>query len=185
VVEHSVISARGPTEAFTGQPEFYRWLLDHPVQAMRAWRRLGAQCAELHDIGPGGFSWNDGHGSEIRWQTVHEDGALRIWYADGKVRPGLLMPAVPVRLVAVLRHGNRCDGRDRGLLYHQADVFLASESKTLAVAIRMMGASAPRIAEQGLGQLELFFSGLVWYADQHPERMAELLEKSPENRPTR
>jgi hypothetical protein len=187
VVEHPVLAAQGPTEAFTGQVEFYRWLLDHPVQGMRAWRRLGAQCADLRDTGPGGFGWTDGHGSEIRWQTAFEGGGVRIWYAEGKVRPGLLMPPVPVQLVAVLRHGDRCEGNARGLIYHQADVFLASDSRTLALAMRMLGASAPRIAEQGLGQLELFFSGLVWYADQHPERMAKLLDenRAAEDRPTR
>jgi hypothetical protein len=40
---------------------------------------------------------------------------------------------------------------------------------------RLLGPSAPRLAEQYLGQLQLFFSALVWYLDQHPERAAGLL----------
>jgi hypothetical protein len=41
-----------------------------------------------------------------------------------------------------------------------------------------MGTSTTKAAEQGLTQLQLFFSALSWYLDQHPERaqriMAEL-----------
>jgi len=39
----------------------------------------------------------------------------------------------------------------------------------------MMGASANRIAEQGLQQLQYFFSALSWYLDRHPEQAGALL----------
>ena len=42
--------------------------------------------------------------------------------------------------------------------------------ETHALAARLLGPSMPRMAEQYLGQLEMFFSALVWYIDQHPER---------------
>jgi hypothetical protein len=66
---------------------------------------------------------------------------------------------------------------ERTLIYHQAYVFLYADSKAAAVALHMLGASAPRMAEQSLGQLELFFSGMVWYLEQHPERTEKLLGK--------
>ena len=34
---------------------------------------------------------------------------------------------------------------------------------------------APRLAEQFLGQIEVFFSGITWYLEQHPERSDRLL----------
>jgi hypothetical protein len=61
------------------------------------------------------------------------------------------------------------------MLFHQADVFLQTDSKTAVLMTRMLGASVPRIAEQCLSQLETFFSGLVWYVDHHPERAEKLL----------
>jgi hypothetical protein len=175
MLEHPTVFGRGPAEAFAGQAELYEWLLDHPDKGVQAWRRLGARCTEITDQGEGKFAWTDGHGSEIRWHTIYQNAALRVWLAEGKVRPGLLLPAVPVQMIVVLRHGKRPDGPDRTLIYHQASIFLLTDSKTATLATRLLGPSAPRIAEQCLGQMETFFSALVWYLGQHPERTEKLL----------
>jgi hypothetical protein len=175
VLDGPTLYTRGPAEAFTGQADFYDWLLDHPDRGVHAWRRLGARCQSISDKGNGSFVWTDGHGSEIRWQTAYNCDSLRVWYADGKVRPALLMPPVPVKLVVLLRHGKRPEGDERTLIFHQADVFMQTDSKTAVLMTKMLGSSAPRIAEQCLSQLETFFSGLVWYIDHHPDRAEKLL----------
>jgi hypothetical protein len=178
VIERPTLFSHGPAEAFAGRPALYRWLLDHPDRAIVAWRKLGATCTEITGCGAGQFIWKDGQGSEINWQTIHDSPSLRIWYAEGHMRPGVLLPAVPVKAVLLLRHGHRPDGPSRMLIFHQADVFLQTDSKTAALLAQMVGASAPCLAEQGLGQVEMFFSALVWYLGQHPERMERLLATS-------
>ncbi len=175
VVERPTLFGHGPAEAFAGRPELYLWLLDHPDRAVTAWRRLGATCTEITERGPGRFVWKDVDGSEIHWQTAYATNVLRVWYAEGKVRPGPLLPLVPVKAVLLLRHGDRPDGPGRTLIFHQADVFLQTDSKTASLLTQAMGPSAPRLAEQGLGQVEMFFSGLVWYLDKHPERIHPVL----------
>ena len=52
---------------------------------------------------------------------------------------------------------------------------MQTDSKTAVLMTKMLGSSAPRIAEQCLSQLETFFSGLVWYIDHHPDRAEKLL----------
>jgi hypothetical protein len=177
VIEQPTLFGQGPAEAFGGDPALYRWLLDHPDRAVLAWRRLGARCSTISVRPDGTFVWSDEHGSEIRWKTVYDKPALRIWYAEGKVNPALL-PCIPVRIVVVLRHGERQDGNTQTLIYHQAHVFLQSDSRAAALVNRLLGSSVPRLAEQYVGQLEMFFSGLVWYLDHHPERSEKLLATS-------
>jgi hypothetical protein len=174
-VQKPTLFSLGPAESFAGSPKLYRWLLDHPDRGVQAWRRLGAHCMDITARGDGSFGSADGHGSEVHWQTIHDGTNVRVWYAAGKMRPGLLLPALPFQAVLVLRHGLREDGPEHALIFHQADVFVHTDSKTAAVLAKMLGTSAPRLAEQALGQLELFFSGLVWYFDQHPERADKLL----------
>jgi hypothetical protein len=179
VIERPTLFSHGPAEAFTGWPALYHWLLDHPDRAVAAWRRLGATCADITDHGGGRFAWNDGQGSEIHWQTIYNCPALRVWYAEGHMRPGPLLPALSVKAVVVLRHGDRPDGPGRMLIFHQADVFLQTDSKAAALLAQVLGASATDMAQQGLGQLEMFFSALVWYFGQHPDRAARLLAATP------
>ena len=40
----------------------------------------------------------------------------------------------------------------------------------------MLGASAPHLAEQYVGQMEMFFGALAWYLDQHPEQAEVMLK---------
>src|SRR5207302_2040218 len=102
-IEKPTLFSQGPVEAFACQPQMYYWLLEHPDRGVLAWRRLGAQCVMISERGTGRFGWTDEHGSDLQWETVYISDKSRIWYAEGKVRPGLLMPLVPVKALVVLR----------------------------------------------------------------------------------
>jgi hypothetical protein len=153
----------------------YYWFLNHPDRAVTAWRRLGAVCLNITDRGGGRFGWADDQGNDLWWEAVYDGPGVRVWYAQGKVKPSAVLPPVPVRAVVVLRH-SRLREQDGGtLMFQQADVFAQTDSRTAALATRLMGPSAPRMAEQGVAQMQLFFSALAWYCQRHPERTAALL----------
>ncbi len=167
--------AQGPAECFICDPARYHWFLDHPDRAVVAWRRLGAKCVDIQDRGNGRFGWSDTLGSDISWTTVYRDAHMRVWYAEGKVRPGTLLPFLPVRAVVVLRYAEEYDQTGTSFLRHQAELFLHTDSKTAAVAARLVGVSAPRLGEQYVAQLEMFYSALSWYVSQHPRQAEALL----------
>lgn len=175
VMKEPTLSVHGPAEVFHGRPAMYQWLLDHPDQGVLIWRRLGAQCLDVTRISEDRFGWSDGRGSAVAWQTVHRGPHVRVWYAEGSGRPAPVLPAVPVRAVVVLRYEDARDAGGRSVIRHQADLFLQTDSKTAALVTRLLGPSAPRLAEQGVAQMELFFSALVWYLDRHPDRVDALL----------
>jgi hypothetical protein len=174
VVEQPTLSTRGPVEVFTCQPAVYHWLLDHPDQTVRLWRGLGAKATEIQDRGNGVFGWQDGHGGDVHWETVLRGPRQRVWYAEGQVRPGALLPTVPVQAVAVLdiTEGHDADGRPA--LRHQMSLLVHTDSQAIALAARLLGASAPHVAEQYVGQMEMFFAAMAWYLDQHPEQAERL-----------
>jgi hypothetical protein len=176
VMDHPSLTSRGQTEIFNGEPKLYQWFLDHPDRAAGAWKRLGAKVADISDRGNGVFGWSDAQGSEIRWQAVYRGQRMRVWYAEGKVRPGALLPLVSVQAVVVLRYTESRDADGRPIIRHQAELMLHTDSKAMSLATRLFGASAPRLAEQYVSQVETFFSALSWYLDQHPERREKLLE---------
>jgi hypothetical protein len=175
IVEQATLSARGPSEEFNGKLAVYQWLMDHPDHASRAWRRLGTPCLEITDRGNGWFGWAEEHGSDVSWQTIYSDAHVRVWYAQGSVRPGVLFPSVPVRVVAVMHYDEHADAQGRTRLQQHADLFMQTDSKTMAVVLRLIGPSLPAVTEQCVGQLELFFSALTSYLARHPEQAQELL----------
>jgi len=176
VLEKSMLTGKGPAETFNGRPEHYAWFLDHPDRAVIAWRRLGAKCVSISARGNGKFSWEDEYGSEVIWETVYKAQGIHIWFAEGKVRPGPLLPLFPVKIVLVLRHHDSRAPDGAPVMVHQTDLFIQTDSKTAALMTRMLGPTANRVTEQGLSQLQLFFSGLSWYLDRHPDRTEALLK---------
>lgn len=175
VLEHPTLSTRGQPETFNGEPTVYQWFLDHPDRAAAAWKRLGAKVADISDRGNGVFGWSDAQGSDVRWETVYRGPRMRVWHAEGKVRPGALLPLVAVQAVVVLRYSESRDTDGRPVLRHQAELTLHTDSKAMSLAARLFGASAPRLAEQYVSQVEMFFSALSWYVAQHPEKAEKLL----------
>lgn len=175
VLDKPILSGRGPAESFACHPEQYSWFLDHPDRAVVAWRRLGAKCVSINPRPDGKFSWADEYGSEVVWETAYQGPGVRVWYATGKVCPGPRLPLVPMKAVVVMRHYDSRDPDGSAVMHHQCDLFVQTDSKTAAVMARMLGPSATRALEQGLSQLQLFFSGLSWYLDRHPEQTERLL----------
>jgi hypothetical protein len=179
-VEKATLFTQGPVEAFACQPAVYYWLLQHPDRGVLAWRRLGAQCVMISERGPGRFGWTDEHGSDLQWETVYASNDRHIWYAEGKVRPGLLLPLVSVKALVVLRFAEQ-DGQVANggkMMQHQADMFLYTDSTGAALAAKLFGAAAPRMAEQCVSQMETFFSGMAWFVHRYPERAAGLFGSS-------
>jgi len=183
VLEQPTLFAHGPAEVFRARASFYRWLLDHPDRAVQMWHRLGARCITISDRGGGKFGWKDGQGTDISWQTIHSAPGLQVWYAEGIATPGPVLPAVPLRAVVILRYAETSalspllEGQARGrtLMFHQAEVFVQTDSQTAALVTKLLGSSAPKLAQQCIGQMEMFFSALAWYVERHPERAETLL----------
>jgi hypothetical protein len=174
IVEQPTLFASAPSEDFNGPPGVYQWLLDHPDRAAMAWHRLGSPCLEITDHGAGWFGWTDQQGSELRWETVYRTPQVRVWYAEGKAKPGMLIPPMAVRAVVVMHHGTYTDSTGRPRVCHQSDLYFQTDSRTAAVLARLLGSTAPRLAEQCVTQMQIFFSALTRYVDRHPER-AEML----------
>ena len=178
-LDRPTFTARGPEETFACCPAQYHWLLDHPDRAGLGWRRLGARCVEITDRGDGRFGWADTEGSDVSWTTVYRDARMRVWYAEGRVRAGAVLPLVSLRAVVVLHYSQHGDGPGRTVMQHQAELFLHTDSRTVALAARLVGASAPRLGQQYVAQLEMFYSALAWYVDQHPDSVETLLAAGP------
>jgi hypothetical protein len=183
VVDHPTLYAHGPAETFPCDPAVYHWYLDHPDRAVAAWRKLGAQCVEITDRGDGRFGWSDGGDSDVHWDTVYKGDELRVWHAEGQVKASPLVPTVPFQALVVLRHVSSKDEKGRTVVRQQADLVLHTDSRSALVAARVLGSSGPKLAEQYVAQMEMFFSALPWYVHRHPERADELLSAAPDPAP--
>jgi hypothetical protein len=175
VIQQPTISAVAPLEEFASAGAMYLWLLDHPNRVSLAWQRLNVGAVDITATKEGRFAWKDELGSELVWSTAAKSGEGRVWYAEGKVKPAMLLPMVPVKAVAVLRHGIHKNELGEPVIRHQVEVFLQTDSKAATLVTKMFGTAAPKMAEQGAEQLLLFFSGIARYVARHPGKAEDLL----------
>lgn len=179
IADQPTLTSRGPVETVPCNPAVYGWFLDHPDRAVAAWRKIGATVVDITDRGNGRFGWTDGEGSDVSWVTVARGESQRVWHAEGKVKPGPLVAAIPFQALVVLRHTAGRDQQGRNVIRHQAELMLHTDSKSAALIAKIIGVAGPRMAEQYIGQVQTFFSALPWYIEQHPERAQELLSAAP------
>lgn len=180
VVRQPTISARGASNDLVCRPAVYEWLLAHPDRVSLAWQRLKVPCVEITDLGGGKFTWADGEGSELVWQTVGKFTDGLVWYATGKVKANAVTPTVPVRAVVVFTHAKRPAANGVAVIRPVAQVFLQTDSKAANAVMRVIGPTAPKLAEQGAEQLIYFFNGIAGYVQRHPERTEKLLAPRPQ-----
>jgi hypothetical protein len=179
VFDNSTLTAKSQPEMFKGDADIYLYFLDHPDRAVSAWRRLGAKCVNIQAVANKQFSYTDEQGSDITWRAVVRQGDLRVWYAEGKVKASPVLPPVPVQAVVIIRHGEVSNPDSTTSLVHQTEMYVHTDSRTAALVMKMMGPSAQRIAEQGLGQFQFFFSGLCQYVSRNPENARALVRQEP------
>jgi len=177
ILDAPTLVAKAPAESFLAAPDVYEWLLANPKIAIQLWRLLGAKVSDISEPLPGRYVWRDGQGSEVFWRVIHTAPGVQVWYIEGKAKPqGFLVPA-QFRALATLYY--RVTPREQGQtsIRHQVHFHLRCDGKAVALAAKLMGASAPRLAEQYLSQLQVFHGGMAWYLCQDKERARRMLAK--------
>jgi hypothetical protein len=174
VVRQPTLTAKATDDEFVAHAKVYEWMLEHPDRVALAWRRLKVPCVDITEQPGNRFHWAD-DGSELTWLTVGRFAEGLIWYATGKVKPGALLPAAPVKAVAVLHHPKQAFDEKAAVYAPTVTVYLQTDSRAAAAILRMVGPAAPRMAEQGAEQLLLFFSGPAQHLYKHPDEVPTLL----------
>jgi hypothetical protein len=175
VVKSPTLSTRAAAPDVVCTVSMYEWLFDHPDRVSLAWQRLRVAAVPIHDLGNGQFAWTDEHGSQVTWRVVgtFKDGL--VWYATGKVKPGAVAPGVPVKAVAVLTRRQKAAKDGVAAFSTSVQVYVHSDSRAAALAMRVLGAAGPRVAEQGAEQFLEFFNGIAEYVQKHPAKAESLL----------
>jgi hypothetical protein len=174
VMGKPTLSARGTCDEVLCTPSVYDWLVDHPDRVALAWRRLKVPCVEITDLGNGRFAWAE-DGSELVWQTVGRFPDGVVWYATGKVKPAPVGPTVPVRAVVVMSYPKQPAAGGLANVRPVAQAYLHTDSRAANMVMRMLGPTAPKLAQEGAEQLLFFFNGVARYAQAHPDQADALL----------
>jgi hypothetical protein len=178
VLSAPTLSSRGLPETFNAEHHVYRYLLEHPDHSVKLWRQLGAKVADIDDKGGGRYLWQDEMGSEVYWHIAHRGKGLHVWYAEGKVKPALLLSAQPFRAVALMQYTEGVDTNGVTAVRHQVHFHLKCEGRAITLAAKILGSSAPHLAEQYLGQLQTFYGGMAWYLFQDADRAKKLFREA-------
>ena len=175
VLAQPTLSAKGPAETFNTDLGTYHWLLEHLDQTVKLWRLQGAKVSEIEQRGALS-RWSDEQGSEVVWQTALGIPGMHVWYAEGKIKASVL-PMTSFRAVAVMHYVEGKDLDGKPAIRHQVHFMVHCDSKAVALATRVLGASAPRQIEQYLGQLQLFYGGMAWYLTQDEARAKRMYRR--------
>lgn len=174
VMTKPTLSARGTSDEIVCTAEVYDWLVEHPDRVALAWRRLKVPCVEITDLGNGRFFWTE-DGSELAWQTVGRFADGVVWYATGKVKPAAVGPTVPVRAVVVMSFPKQPAAGGLASVKPVVQAYLHTDSRAANTVLRLLGPTAPKLAQEAAEQLIFFFNGVARHVQKHPDQTDALL----------
>ncbi len=175
VILKPTLTAKYAEETFTANPTVYKWLLEHPDRTALAWERVGVPCLPIKETSAGIYQFKDEGTANVSWQSVGTLADGMIWLATGSVKAGALLPTVPVKAVAVVRHTFETTLDGKRTITPTVQIYFQTESRAAVALMRIVGSAAPRMAEDGAEQLLFFFSGMARYLEKHPDQTAALL----------
>jgi hypothetical protein len=177
-IRHPTVATKAIGDEIVCTVAMYEWLYDHPDRVALAWQRLKVPTVNITDLGGGKFGWSDDHGSEVSWQTVGTFPDGRVWYASGKVKPAPAAPYVPIQATFIVSHPRKAEKDGVAVFVPTVQVYVHSDSKAANLALKLIGPTAPRLAEEAAGQLLEFFGGIGTVVQKYPTK-AELLLGPP------
>lgn len=163
LLEKAPIYSRGSSESFPCQADAYRWLLDNSDACLYAWRTMGATKANITRQADGSFTGSDGSQAEMTWRQVWAEEGCRVWTAEGGGRPAPFLPEIKVQAVVVIRYSEVTSVDGRKGIRHRVEVFADHDTKP-GLFSKISGITPELIAKKATQQVELFFSGMAWYA---------------------
>jgi hypothetical protein len=179
VFDNTTLSAKSQPDLFTANSDVYMFFLDHPDRAVSAWRDIGAKCVDIHPRPNKQFAYTDDKGSEIVWRAVVRRGDMRVWYAEGKVKASPLPALVPLKAVAIIRHGEITNPDGTVSLVQRTEMYIHTDSVAVSALMKVMGPQAERYADQGLDMFQTFFSRMSTYMSRDPEYLRALVRQEP------
>jgi hypothetical protein len=180
-VRHPTVSTKSTGDEIVCTVAVYEWLFDHPDRVALAWQRLKVPTVAIADLGGGKFSWTDENGSEVIWQTVGKFPDGRVWYASGKVKPAAAGPSLPIQATFVVSHPRKAEKDGVAVFVPSVQIYVHSDSKAAALALKVIGPAAPRLAEEAANQLLEFFGGIATVVQRYPGKAETLLGPARKN----
>src|SRR5262249_25667442 len=141
------------------------------------WQEKGANVPGVTEPRPGLYNWKDGNGSDVGWMIALRTPSIQAWYIEGKVKPSALLPLSAFKAVCIIYYSDGKDAEGRPTIRHQAHFHVRCDGRAMALAARVLGGSAPRLGEQYLGNLQMFYGGMSWYLCQDKARARRMLAR--------
>lgn len=174
-VRHPTVATQSSGDEIICTVAVYEWLYDHPDRVALAWQRLKIPTVAITDLGNGRFGWTDQNGSEVIWQTVGTFADGLVWYASGKVKISAVSPSIPIQATFVVSHPRKAEKDGVAVFVPHVQVYVHSDSKAANLALRIIGPTAPRLAEEAASQLLDFFGGIAAVVQKNPTKAEMLL----------
>jgi hypothetical protein len=178
VVAGAAVATRVDGAAFVARREVFEYLLDHPDFASQVVRALKVARYRIWRT-PEGLELDDGWGATGRFNLVHAAPGIRVMYARGQFKQGVL-PAVRGDAVASIEYQLTPTAGGRSIVQAVVAGAVRLDSQVMAVAIKVASDIAQRKAEREARRLIKVFAKVSRAIEERPREVYEALRNRPD-----
>lgn len=161
------------------EPEFYRFLVEHPEVVVGMWQTLGVTKLKLEVVEKGRYRFDDGAGTLANVQYLYSSPTVHVVYGEGSYTGPLMLRPVEGRAVVVLTSNYLREAGGNPYVSARLDLFVQVDRAGVELLAKALHPLLGSMAETNYEQTIAFLGSVYRTAVVRPESLRRMASQLP------
>lgn len=172
------------SQMFECEPEFYRFLVEHPEVVVAMWQSLGITKLKLQVLGPQKYRLDDGAGTTAVVEYLYSSPTQHVVYSEGSYSGPMILRPVQGRVLAVLTANYLRETTGTPYVSVQMDLFIQVDRAGIELITKALHPLLGGMAETNYQQTMAFVGSVYRTAVVRPQSLQRLAGQLTQLDPT-
>jgi len=174
VAARAALFRRMSSQMIECEPEFYRFLVEHPEVVVAMWQALGVTKLKLQIVGPQKYRLNDGAGTTAVVEYLYSSPNQHVVYSEGSYSGPLMLRPVEGRVLVVLTSNYLREATGTPYVSAQMDLFIQVDRAGIELITKALHPLLGGMAETNYQQTMAFVGSVYRTAVVRPQSLERL-----------
>lgn len=174
VASRAALFQQMSSQMFECEPEFYRFLVEHPEVVVSMWQSLGITKLKLQVLGPQKYRLDDGAGTTAVVEYLYSSPTQHVVYSEGSYSGPMMFRPVQGRVLAVLTANYLRETTGTPYVSAQMDLFIQVDRAGVELITKALHPLLGGMAETNYQQTMAFVGSVYRTAVVRPQSLQRL-----------
>jgi len=174
VLANVTLFRRLPAQVIECEPDFYRFLVEHPELVVNIWEVMGVSNIMISRLSPSSFQADDKAGTLAKVEFLHKSPECHLIYAEGSYQGALFPKAVRGKCLLHLRTTAARNKSGRAELSCRLEAFIQINNLGVEVLAKTFSPLIGQVGDHNFEEINTFIARLNQSASTNPAAIERL-----------